>query len=190
MFGLIDYWSDPCILLPKLCLLDGIQTPTSSLLMQAAIFVQLVLWAWNLPLWKQTPMHTEIKNFFLRFFDSVRVGRKLIHWRLRSIFSSSIKYKTQEFYKFGFLNQNGMAAAALEVLGRKILCKIFGPACVDDEFCIRTNKRLYHLLNDGDVVQYMNIQRLCWLAHVVRIEKDILARRVFNANEVWSYAHW
>ena len=32
-----------------------------------------------------------------------------------------------------------------------------------------------------DVVQRINIQRLRWLGHVVRMEEDALARRLFDA---------
>ena len=73
-------------------------------------------------------------------------------------------------------------AAALRVFERKVLRKIFGPVRVGDDFRIRFNSELYELLNDNmDVVQRINIQRLRWLGHVVRMEEDALARRVFDA---------
>ena len=72
-------------------------------------------------------------------------------------------------------------AAALRVFERKILLKIFGPVRVDDDFRIRFNSELYVLLNDIDVVQRINIQRLRWLGHGLRMEEDALARRVFRA---------
>ena len=53
---------------------------------------------------------------------------------------------------------------------------------VGDDFRIRFNCELYELLNDMDVVQRINIQRLRWLGHVVRMEEDAPARRtVFDA---------
>ena len=52
---------------------------------------------------------------------------------------------------------------------------------VGDDFRIRFNSELYELLNDMDVVQRINIQRLRWLGHVVRMEEDAPARRVFDA---------
>ena len=52
---------------------------------------------------------------------------------------------------------------------------------VGDNFRIRFNSELYELLNDIDVVQRINIQRLCWLGHVVRMEENAPARRVFDA---------
>ena len=72
-------------------------------------------------------------------------------------------------------------AAALRVFERKVLRKIFGPVRVGDDFRIRYNSELYELLNDMDVVQRINIQRLRWLGHVVRMEEDAPARRVFDA---------
>ena len=50
---------------------------------------------------------------------------------------------------------------------------------VDDDFRIQFNIGLYELLNDIDVVQRINIQRL--LGHVVRMEEDAPPRRVFDA---------
>ena len=72
-------------------------------------------------------------------------------------------------------------AAAFRVFERKVLRKIFGPVRVGDDFRIRYNSELYELLNDLDVVQCINIQRLRWLGHVVRVEEDAPARRVFDA---------
>ena len=52
---------------------------------------------------------------------------------------------------------------------------------VGNDFRIRFNSELYELLNDIDVGQRINIQRLRWVGHVVRIKEDAPARRVFNA---------
>ena len=71
--------------------------------------------------------------------------------------------------------------AVLRVFDRKVLRKIFGPVRVCDDFRIRFNSELYELLNDMAIVQCINFQRLRWLDHVVRMEKDALARRVFDA---------
>ena len=72
-------------------------------------------------------------------------------------------------------------AAVLRVFERKNLRKIFGPVRVVDDFRIRFNSELYKLLNDIDFVQRINIQRLRWLGHVVRMEEDAPARRLFDA---------
>ena len=71
-------------------------------------------------------------------------------------------------------------AAALRVFERKVLRKIFDPVRIGDDFRIRFNSELYELINDVDVVQRINIQRLPWRRHVVRKEEDAPARRVFD----------
>ena len=63
----------------------------------------------------------------------------------------------------------------------EVVCKIFGSVLVGDNLRIRFNSELYELLNDIDVVQRINIQRLHWLGHVIRIEEDAPTRRIFNA---------
>ena len=64
-------------------------------------------------------------------------------------------------------------AAAFRVFWRKVLRKIFGPMRVEDDFLLRFNSELCELLNDIDVEQRINI-------HVVRMEEDAPARRVFE----------
>ena len=71
-------------------------------------------------------------------------------------------------------------AAAFRVMERKVLRKIFGLMRVSDNFRIRFNSELYELLNDLDLVQRINIWRLPWLGHVVRMEEYTPARRVFD----------
>ena len=71
---------------------------------------------------------------------------------------------------------------------RKVLRKIFGPVRIDNNFHIRLNRELYKNLNDMDAVQCINIQRLSWLDHVIRMEEDAPARRVLDAGvcEIWQ----
>ena len=59
-------------------------------------------------------------------------------------------------------------AATLRVIERKLLRKTFSSVRVGNDFRIRSNSGLYELLNDIDVVQRINIQRLRWIAHAVR----------------------
>lgn len=68
-------------------------------------------------------------------------------------------------------------SAALGVLERKILNKIFGPVPIGNGFRIRTNKELNDPLNGMNVVQRIIILRLRWLCYV--------HRRVFNAEINW-----
>ena len=72
-------------------------------------------------------------------------------------------------------------AGVCGVFERKVLRKIFGPLRVGDDFRIRTNDELYELYNDMDVVQRVNVQRLRWVGHVVRMDDEAPAKRVFDA---------
>ena len=72
-------------------------------------------------------------------------------------------------------------AAALAVFERKVLLKIFGTVRVGDDYCIRTNRKLYELFIDMDVSKRINIQRCRWLSLVVRMDEDAPARLVFDA---------
>ena len=72
--------------------------------------------------------------------------------------------------------------AALGVFERKILRKIYGPLRVGDgEYRRRFNDELYELYNDIDIVQRIKIQRLRWLGHVVRMDRNAPALKIFNA---------
>ena len=74
-----------------------------------------------------------------------------------------------------------LSTAALRVFERKVLRNILKPRRVGDDFRIRFNSELNELLNAIDVVQRINIQRLRWLGHVVRMEEDAPARQLFDA---------
>lgn len=69
---------------------------------------------------------------------------------------------------------------AFRVFEKKLLSEIFGPVHIGDYFGIRTNKKLYDLVNEIDVVQRINIKRLRWFGHLVQMEQNVPARRVFD----------
>ena len=54
---------------------------------------------------------------------------------------------------------------------------------VIDDLRTRSNSVLYELLNAMDVVQRRYIQRLQWLGHVVRMQEDAPAKRVFDVDK-------
>ena len=82
----------------------------------------------------------------------------------------------------------GTDAAALRVFDRGVVRSSVGDdfVRVGDNFRIRSNSELYELLNDIDVVQRVNIQRMRWLGHAVRIKEDATARRIFYAGSCGS----
>ena len=63
---------------------------------------------------------------------------------------------------------------------------------VGHDFRIRSNSELFELLNDIAVVQRINIQRLRWLGYLVRMDEDVPARRIFNAEMCgsWPCIRW
>ena len=71
-------------------------------------------------------------------------------------------------------------AAALRIFETGILRKIQYELAI--HFCIRCKSELYEFLNDRDVVQCINIQRLLWLIHLVCMEENAPASRVYDAS--------
>ena len=63
-------------------------------------------------------------------------------------------------------------SSSLRVFERILLGKILGPVRVGYDFLIRYNSEMYELLNDLNVVQSINIQRLRWLGHVVNTRRS------------------
>ena len=61
---------------------------------------------------------------------------------------------------------------SLGAFERKILRKIFGPLSVDGVYRRRIHHELYELFDDIDVVKRIKIQRLRWLGHVIRMDKQ------------------
>ena len=78
-----------------------------------------------------------------------------------------------------------MLAADEKSLGtfeRKILRKIFGPICGNAEYRRRMNHELYEQYDDVELARRVTNQRLRWLGHVVRMDGQAPARRVFKTN--------
>ena len=90
-------------------------------------------------------------------------------------------YSVPNFEAITLKDYTGYIRISFNMAGPTLGSKIFGPVWVGDDFRIRFNSELYELLNDIDLVQRINIQRLSWLGHVVRMEEDASARRVYDA---------
>lgn len=69
----------------------------------------------------------------------------------------------------------------LFILEGNVKLKIFGPVRIAHDFRTQKNKEMYDLLNDMDVVQRINIQRLRRFKHVGRMEEDVSAEQIFDA---------
>ena len=70
---------------------------------------------------------------------------------------------------------------ALDVFGRKILGKIYGPFCYREEWRIRWNQEQYDIYDDIDVVKRKKIQRLRWLGDVACMERSKPVRKIFES---------
>jgi len=71
--------------------------------------------------------------------------------------------------------------ARLGVFESKVLRAIFGPTNDNGEWRIKYNGELYTLYKDSDIITYIKINHLWWAGHVIRLEEQNPARRVFAA---------
>ena len=62
---------------------------------------------------------------------------------------------------------------------RKMLRKILGSVCVEEQWRSRYNDELYEMYGDLTVVLRIKLPRLRWAGHVVRMETDYPARKLF-----------
>jgi hypothetical protein len=69
----------------------------------------------------------------------------------------------------------------LGVFERKFLRVIFGPTNDNGEWRIKYNDELHTLYKENDTVTYIEINRLRWAGHVVRLEGQSATRRVLTA---------
>jgi len=66
----------------------------------------------------------------------------------------------------------------LSIFERKILRRIYGPEIDKGEWRIRTNRELYQLYDEKDIVRFCKLSRLRWAGHFMLQDDDDLARRV------------
>jgi len=64
---------------------------------------------------------------------------------------------------------------------RKVLRAIFGPTNDNGKWRIKYNDELHTLYKDSDIITYIKINRLRRAQHVIRLEEQNPARRVFDA---------
>lgn len=65
------------------------------------------------------------------------------------------------------------------VFERKFLRYIFDSLCTGDDYHILTIDALFELYHGIGIVQQLNIQRLRWLGHIVRMDDDSPKKKVF-----------
>jgi hypothetical protein len=70
-------------------------------------------------------------------------------------------------------------SSSLMTWERKILRKIYGPKCEQGVWRIRTNLELRNVYRSPDVVTEIKVRRLEWLGHIIRMDGDRMAKKVF-----------
>jgi len=48
-------------------------------------------------------------------------------------------------------------------------------------YSMRNNYELYETFNEPNIVTYIKVKRLAWAGHLVRINKDRMLKKIFNA---------
>lgn len=71
-------------------------------------------------------------------------------------------------------------SAILGVVQREFQRKIFASVYVGKNIHNQKNKGLYDLLNDMYVIEGINIARLRWHCHVIRLEENVPGKRVVD----------
>jgi hypothetical protein len=70
---------------------------------------------------------------------------------------------------------------ALGLFEKKILKSTFGAVQDKGQWRRRYNFELYKLYDETDLVKYININRLKWAGHVMRMDNIKITKRMFNA---------
>jgi hypothetical protein len=71
---------------------------------------------------------------------------------------------------------------ALGLFERKILRSIFGAVRDEGQLRRRYNFDLYKLYDEPDFVKYIQINRLKWAGHVMRMDNNRITKRMFNTS--------
>jgi hypothetical protein len=71
---------------------------------------------------------------------------------------------------------------ALIIFERKIFRRIYGPKYEDGEWKSRTNRELEEMSKGEDIVKWIKGQRISWLGHQERTEKDRMPENLHSRN--------
>ena len=73
-------------------------------------------------------------------------------------------------------------ANKLRVFERKIIRRIYGPLCENNEWRIRTNAEIEDLLGQEDIIRFVKSQRLRWIGHLERMMETRMPKRLYKAS--------
>ncbi|PRD32887.1 UNVERIFIED_CONTAM: hypothetical protein NCL1_19112 [Trichonephila clavipes] len=71
----------------------------------------------------------------------------------------------------------------ISIYERKILRFIFG-GIQEKGTWRRSNLELYHSYKESDIVNFIKMQLIKWLGHVVKMNKDHTTKKVFNSRPI------
>jgi len=69
---------------------------------------------------------------------------------------------------------------ATVVFERKIFRRIYGPKYENGEWKSRTNRELEEMSKGENIVKWIKWQRISWLGHLERMEKDRMPKKIFT----------
>jgi hypothetical protein len=69
---------------------------------------------------------------------------------------------------------------ALLIFERKIFRRIYGPKYEDEEWKSRMNRELEELSKGENIVKWIKGQKISWLGHLERMEKDRMPKKIFT----------
>lgn len=71
-------------------------------------------------------------------------------------------------------------AAKIDIFERKVLRRILGPIKENGAYRLRKNKELYTIYGDVKLSDYVRIQRLKWLGHLLRMDDGRTVKRLYQ----------
>ena len=121
-------------------------------------------------------LYTKTLTLIRSFAYSIECWGIISRTKLRpySIYIFPVLTYASETWTLSKSDENLLAA-----FERKMLRRILGPVCEEGQWRSRYNGELYEMYEDITVLQRIKLARLRWAGHVVRMEPDDPARKVF-----------
>ena len=69
---------------------------------------------------------------------------------------------------------------AFLVFDREIFTRMYGPKYENGEWKIRTNRELEEMSKGENIVKWIKGQRISWLGHMERMEKNRIPKKIFT----------